>query len=64
MSDDVTIGTCWDADRLDLGRVSIKPEAKHMSTAYARDIAAQKSMEQFLAREGARSAALIRGRMK
>ena len=32
MSDDPTIGTCWDADRLDLGRVGIVPEASRMST--------------------------------
>jgi len=26
-----TIQTCWDADRLDLGRVGIKPSAKYLS---------------------------------
>ena len=26
-----TIQTCWDADRLDLGRVGIKPHAKYLS---------------------------------
>lgn len=26
-----TIQTCWDADRLDLGRVGIKPNAKYLS---------------------------------
>ena len=31
-SDDPTIGTCWDADRLDLGRVGKNPEARYMST--------------------------------
>jgi uncharacterized protein len=31
-SDDPTIGTCWDADRLDLGRVGKNPEAGYMST--------------------------------
>ena len=30
--DDPTIGTCWDADRLDLGRVAIAPSADFMST--------------------------------
>ena len=35
-SDDVTIGTCWDADRLDLGRVGIAPSAKYLSTEAAR----------------------------
>jgi uncharacterized protein len=32
-SDDPTIGTCWDADRLDLPRVGKKPASKYMSTA-------------------------------
>ena len=27
-----TIQTCWDADRLDLGRVGIKPRAKYLSS--------------------------------
>jgi uncharacterized protein len=31
-SDDPTIGTCWDADRLDLPRVGIPPIARFMST--------------------------------
>jgi len=31
-SKDATIGTCWDADRLDLGRVGKVPEARFMST--------------------------------
>ena len=34
-SDDPTIGTCWDADRLDLGRVYITPDPARMSTAAA-----------------------------
>ena len=33
VSDDPTIGTCWDADRLDLPRVGIRPTARLMSTA-------------------------------
>ena len=37
--DDPTIGTCWDADRLDLGRVGIVPSAKYMSTAFGKEIA-------------------------
>jgi uncharacterized protein len=36
---DPTIGTCWDADRLDLGRVGIIPGAKWMSTTAGRQIA-------------------------
>jgi uncharacterized protein len=39
LSDDPTIGACWDADRLDLGRVGIKPEASYMSTELARKMA-------------------------
>ncbi|MBC8196855.1 MAG: hypothetical protein H8E60_03105 [Candidatus Marinimicrobia bacterium] len=32
ISSDDTIGTCWDADRLDLPRVGIIPQSKYMST--------------------------------
>jgi len=38
VSSDATIGTCWDADRLDLGRVDIVPAPEFMSTAAARRI--------------------------
>lgn len=34
---DVTIQTCWDADRLDLGRVGILPEPKKLCTKAAKD---------------------------
>lgn len=34
---DVTVQTCWDADRLDLGRVGIKPKAAYLCTAVAKD---------------------------
>ena len=34
---DVTVQTCWDADRLDLGRVGIKPIASRLCTSAARD---------------------------
>ena len=33
---DVTLQTCWDADRLDLGRVGIKPVSRYLCTPYAR----------------------------
>ena len=33
---DPTIGCCWDADRLDLGRVGMTPEAELLSTLAAR----------------------------
>lgn len=40
-SDGITLGnatvlTCWDADRLDLGRVGITPKAKYLGTEAAR----------------------------
>ena len=38
-SDDPTIGTCWDADRLDLERVGILPDEEFMSTAFGKEIA-------------------------
>jgi len=34
---DVTIRTCWDADRLDLGRVGIMPCASKLATREAKD---------------------------
>jgi uncharacterized protein len=33
-----TIQACWDADRLDLGRVGIRPNAGYLCTAYAKRI--------------------------
>ena len=39
-SPDPTIGTCWDADRLDIGRVGITPSARYMSTVAGKDSAA------------------------
>jgi uncharacterized protein len=33
---DATIGTCWDADRLDLHRVGIWPDPRFMSTGVAK----------------------------
>ena len=35
-----TVGTCWDADRLDLPRVGARPLPKYMSTAYGKQLAA------------------------
>ena len=37
VSDDPTVGVCWDADRLDLPRVGIAPDVKLLSTKAARD---------------------------
>ena len=34
---DITVQTCWDADRLDLGRVGIKPAAAYLCTPVAKD---------------------------
>ncbi len=36
---DPTIGTCWDADRLDLGRVGILPDPNYMNTDPGRQLA-------------------------
>lgn len=38
---DPTIGACYDADRLDLGRVRIKPNPKYLNTAYGKYLAQQ-----------------------
>ena len=37
VSDDPTIGACWDSDRLNLWRVGITPDPQLLSTAPARD---------------------------
>lgn len=34
--EDITVCTCWDADRLDLGRVGIVPRAEYLCTEPAR----------------------------
>lgn len=34
---DVTVRTCWDADRLDLGRVGIRPSVRYLCTEPGRD---------------------------
>lgn len=36
---DLMVHICWDADRLDLGRVFIKPDPKYFFTDYAKKIA-------------------------
>lgn len=36
-SRDPTIGVCWDADRLNLWRIGIRPDPRFLSTAAARD---------------------------
>ena len=37
VSADPTVGTCWDADRLDLPRVGIQPDPARFSTARAHE---------------------------
>jgi uncharacterized protein len=34
---DVTIQTCWDADRLDLGRINIQPDPRYLCTTAAKN---------------------------
>jgi uncharacterized protein len=50
-NEDATIGTCFDADRLDLGRVGIIPDPEYMSTEFGRIIADAGSIQPFLAAE-------------
>jgi len=38
LSEDPTIGACWDADRLDLTRIGSTPDASYMSTALGRSL--------------------------
>jgi len=52
-SEDATIGTCWDADRLDLGRVGMIPSSAYMSTAFGKEVADAGSFYPFLDRVGA-----------
>ncbi len=42
---DLTIGSCWDADRLDLDRVLIDPDPKFMSTAEAKRLCLKRPYE-------------------
>ncbi|MCX5797616.1 MAG: hypothetical protein NTY77_19165 [Elusimicrobia bacterium] len=37
MTGDITVLACWDADRLDLGRVGIRPSPQRLCTEAARD---------------------------
>jgi uncharacterized protein len=34
---EITVQTCWDADRLDIGRIGIKPRARYLCTSAAKD---------------------------
>ncbi len=46
--EDPTIATCYDADRLDLGRVGVIPKAKFMNTDFGREIARFGSIQPYL----------------
>lgn len=51
---DATLGTCWDADRLDLGRVGATPHADLLSTEAARKLirwADRRAVGNFVPRE-------------
>ena len=43
-----TIGTCWDADRLDLLRVGIRPDRCYLNTEYAKKLSAEEDLETVL----------------
>jgi uncharacterized protein len=43
---DQTIAICWDADRLDLGRVGITPAPNFLNTTKAKEIAISKRFQQ------------------
>ena len=34
---EITVQTCWDADRLDIGRIGIKPRTRYLCTSAAKD---------------------------
>lgn len=38
-SNDPTIGSCWDADRLDLTRIGVRPHVSYMNTKYGKTLA-------------------------
>jgi uncharacterized protein len=52
---DPTIGTCYDADRLDLGRVGVIPHESFISTDFGREIARFGSIQPFVEEESAKS---------
>jgi uncharacterized protein len=52
LDEDITVLTCWDADRLDLGRVNIHPEPERLGTIIAKnpdflEKAYQRSLQSF-----------------
>jgi len=44
-NEDPTIGTCWDADRLDLRRIGIQPNVLFLNTEIAKSIVTNNSYE-------------------
>lgn len=44
-SSDPTVGSCWDADRLDLDRIGIMPKSQFMSTEYGRVLAEMRPLD-------------------
>ncbi len=48
---DPTIGTCWDADRLDLWRVGMRTNPAYMNTAFGRQLASGGGVEAYLESE-------------
>lgn len=46
--DDPTIGTCWDADRLDIGRAGVAPDPSFMSTGFGAEIAKAGTIQPWL----------------
>lgn len=51
VSDDVTVGACWDADRLDLVRIGFAVRSKLLSTAAARTAELQDAAAALWARD-------------
>jgi len=51
ISDDLTIGSCWDADRLDLLRIGFQVQSKLLSTAAARTVQMQDAAAALWARD-------------
>jgi uncharacterized protein len=51
VTENKTIGTCWDADKLDLRRVNIRPLANYMHTNEAKRIIKEGKWQQLEKRE-------------
>jgi uncharacterized protein len=62
-SGDVTVGTCWDSDRLDLGRVGIIPSGNFLSTTFGKQVAQVGSFGRVLT-EAEKATAMLAGKAK